>query len=457
MGCLPEHDPVWPGSGVDHHDGGALPLHDTRYHSVLIVGYRTCADGTVHFLLQNWWLEKQFLTCDVHFLRAREAQLVWVTTPVKSVRVVEPDEVLSARFANSVPDGAAMPGVFVSFLFLVFLSLVGGVPWFEKLKNTCCYLIKRGHSESEAVMSSVTSATSVTPSPTSTPGPATSKRMSRTGLIAVICVVVVIVLVGVAIGIWQAVRGSGSNKGHGTHGGGNGQPGGGGNGPYIPNNYIPPPPTDVSLTPFSDTALQLQFETVPTMLVTQYTVKTIQVPGTGGDLCPQPGPQGPTGPIVSSQTVPQVFTKDGSSQPITTILPGLQGGKAYCTYVQSVGQLSNLGQFVGTVTSVSTGSAPPTPPGPSDAITLNVTYQPPGPAPYYSPPFLIAALSPAQDPTPYTITWFMNQVNHDSGPLASVQQISPPASGDYYATVTCSGPTCPTTPIPPSNTVQVNM
>jgi hypothetical protein len=95
---------------------GSLPNHGTaespmtchgEHHAVLIVGHRTCADGLVHFLLQNWWLEKEFFTCDVHFLRARSAKLEWVTSVVPRV---DPLGVgVTARVVFSVPDGAAMP------------------------------------------------------------------------------------------------------------------------------------------------------------------------------------------------------------------------------------------------------------------------------------------------------------------------------------------------------------
>lgn len=114
-GWLPEDDPVWPGSGTDHHAGAAddhpVKVHDL-YHAVLIVGHRTCSDGTVHFLIQNWWLEKQFFTCDVGFLRARKAKLEWVTSPVQQVHTLLPDEVVSAHVAHSAPDGRATRGVF---------------------------------------------------------------------------------------------------------------------------------------------------------------------------------------------------------------------------------------------------------------------------------------------------------------------------------------------------------
>jgi hypothetical protein len=112
-GWLPQDDPVWPGSGTDHH-AGADDNHPIKvqnfHHAVLIVGHRTCGDGTVHFLIQNWWLEKQFFTCDLGFLRAREARLTWVTSQVGQVRVL-PDEVVTALVAQSAPDGRATCGV----------------------------------------------------------------------------------------------------------------------------------------------------------------------------------------------------------------------------------------------------------------------------------------------------------------------------------------------------------
>jgi hypothetical protein len=105
---------VWPGSGTDHHVGAddhhPVKVHDL-YHAVLIVGHRTCTAGQVIFLIQNWWLEKQFFTCDVDFLKARKARLEWVTSPVKQVRILSPDEVVSAQVAQSAADGRATCGV----------------------------------------------------------------------------------------------------------------------------------------------------------------------------------------------------------------------------------------------------------------------------------------------------------------------------------------------------------
>lgn len=82
------------------------------YHAILIVGHRRCDDGSVHFLVQNWWKHKQFFTCDLEFLKQRNAFLVWVTTPVASVRVLQPDEVVTANIAQSAPDGAATCDVY---------------------------------------------------------------------------------------------------------------------------------------------------------------------------------------------------------------------------------------------------------------------------------------------------------------------------------------------------------
>lgn len=114
-GWHPGDDPVWPGSGTDHH-AGCQDFYPVKMpelkHAVLIVGHRTCDDGTVHFLIQNWWLEKQFFTCDVEFLQTRQAKLEWVTTPVKQVHTFHPDEVVSAKISLSASGGTETGGEF---------------------------------------------------------------------------------------------------------------------------------------------------------------------------------------------------------------------------------------------------------------------------------------------------------------------------------------------------------
>ena len=107
-------DPVYD-HRVHHHagvDDVRVPVKKLLYHAVLIVGHRRCGDGSVQFLVQNWWKQKQFFTCDLEFLKHRNASLVWVTTPVASVRVLQPDEVVTANIAQSAPDGAATCDVY---------------------------------------------------------------------------------------------------------------------------------------------------------------------------------------------------------------------------------------------------------------------------------------------------------------------------------------------------------
>jgi hypothetical protein len=107
-------DPVYD-HRVHHHagvDDVRVPVKKLLYHAVLIVGHRRCGDGSVQFLVQNWWKQKQFFTCDSEFLKHRNASLVWVTTPVASVRVLQPDEVVTANIAQSAPDGAATCDVY---------------------------------------------------------------------------------------------------------------------------------------------------------------------------------------------------------------------------------------------------------------------------------------------------------------------------------------------------------
>lgn len=105
-------DPVYD-PAVCHHAGveDRLPATKLLHHAVLIVGHRPRPGGSVEFLVQNWWEDKQFFTCDLAFLVGREATLVWVTTPVSSARVLGADEMVSACFAHSAPSGTAEPGV----------------------------------------------------------------------------------------------------------------------------------------------------------------------------------------------------------------------------------------------------------------------------------------------------------------------------------------------------------
>lgn len=284
------------------------------------------------------------------------------------------------------------------------------------------------------------------------PAAPSSSQQRPKPLTAVFCVVGIVLAAGVGVALWQLVlwvqKQQKGHHHHPSHGSG------GSDGPYIPGDYHPPAPGGLTVTPFSDTALQLQFTSVPTLLVTQYYVASIQVPGSGKTPCPTTWP---TGPLASLQTVPQVYTKPGDSQPVSTVITGLLPNTAYCTYVQSLGELHG-GQYVGTPSSVATATpGPPGPPAPSDTVTLSITYQPPGPAPFYMPPVLMATLSPVQDPTPYTLTWYCNEEMTASGSFAQKQQNLVVTDGDWYATVTCEGPTCPLTPIAPSNTITVKL
>lgn len=269
---------------------------------------------------------------------------------------------------------------------------------------------------------------------------------------AVFCIVGIVLAAGVGVALWQLVlwvQKQQKGRRHHHHS----VDSGGSDGPNTPGDYHPPAPRGLSVTPLSDTALRLQFNSVPTLLVTQYNVVSIQVPGSGNTACPTAWPKGP---VNSLQTVPQVYTKPGDSQPVSTVITGLLPNTAYCTYVQSLGELHG-GQYVGTTNSVVTGSGPPGPPAPSDTVTLSITYQPPGPAPFYMPPVLMATLSPVQDPTPYTLTWYCNEEMTASGSFAQKQQNLVVTDGDWYATVTCEGPTCPINPVAPSNTITVKL
>eukprot|EP00634_Sargassococcus_sp_CCMP2135_P008617 CAMPEP_0198649432 /NCGR_PEP_ID=MMETSP1467-20131203/4274_1 /TAXON_ID=1462469 /ORGANISM="unid. sp., Strain CCMP2135" /LENGTH=103 /DNA_ID=CAMNT_0044385225 /DNA_START=15 /DNA_END=326 /DNA_ORIENTATION=- len=50
-----------------------------------LVGARRDENDNVFFLLQNWWLEKQFVEVDLEYLKACGATLYFVETPQLSV------------------------------------------------------------------------------------------------------------------------------------------------------------------------------------------------------------------------------------------------------------------------------------------------------------------------------------------------------------------------------------
>ncbi len=54
-----------------------------RGHAMAIVGWRReKTGGALRLLVQNWWKKRQFLECDLAFLRSREAALAWLVHPV---------------------------------------------------------------------------------------------------------------------------------------------------------------------------------------------------------------------------------------------------------------------------------------------------------------------------------------------------------------------------------------
>lgn len=53
-------------------------------HAMVLVGYRE-EDGKHYFLLQNWWLEKQFVEVDIDYLSSCSPSLHWVTTEQKGI------------------------------------------------------------------------------------------------------------------------------------------------------------------------------------------------------------------------------------------------------------------------------------------------------------------------------------------------------------------------------------
>lgn len=44
---------------ASHHPDERVPVKKLLHHAVLIVGHRAHPDGSVHFLIQNWWKQKQ--------------------------------------------------------------------------------------------------------------------------------------------------------------------------------------------------------------------------------------------------------------------------------------------------------------------------------------------------------------------------------------------------------------
>ena len=53
-------------------------------HAMVLVGYKIVGETTV-FLLQNWWLKKQFVEMDWEYLRSCEPKLIWVVTDQASI------------------------------------------------------------------------------------------------------------------------------------------------------------------------------------------------------------------------------------------------------------------------------------------------------------------------------------------------------------------------------------
>ncbi len=90
--------------------GSPVPRTSPRQlHSMLIVGHRTLRNGAVRFLVQNWWLKRQFFECDSSFLIGRRAHLAWVTDHPRTGAPSAP----SAPFVYSEPCGPATTGPFV--------------------------------------------------------------------------------------------------------------------------------------------------------------------------------------------------------------------------------------------------------------------------------------------------------------------------------------------------------
>lgn len=60
------------------HEG--QPTGERRgFHAMLVVGTKQAGDK-LHFLLQNWWLEKQFVVVDMEYLKACNANLHFIET-----------------------------------------------------------------------------------------------------------------------------------------------------------------------------------------------------------------------------------------------------------------------------------------------------------------------------------------------------------------------------------------
>lgn len=79
------HEDFMNGNGRRHYRGvPSGPVIGS--HAMVLIGTRQCNDtGSMMFLLQNWWLDKQFVEVDEIYLKRSEASIHFVTTPQESV------------------------------------------------------------------------------------------------------------------------------------------------------------------------------------------------------------------------------------------------------------------------------------------------------------------------------------------------------------------------------------
>lgn len=71
-------------TSIRKHHGPANIIFNDNGHAMVMVGYRE-EDGKHYFLLQNWWLDKQFVEVDIEYLSSCSPSLHWVVTEQKGI------------------------------------------------------------------------------------------------------------------------------------------------------------------------------------------------------------------------------------------------------------------------------------------------------------------------------------------------------------------------------------
>lgn len=78
------HDGFKVDAGVFSHRGASAE-EVKGSHAMALVGYRTDLDGSIVFLVQNWWKPKQYFEADLAYLWSRYAHLTWVTKAAPTI------------------------------------------------------------------------------------------------------------------------------------------------------------------------------------------------------------------------------------------------------------------------------------------------------------------------------------------------------------------------------------